>query len=279
MVLEDDRGRTKDDADEVYKKAEQDLEISVYKDPNDPNLIKIIGKEDVLKKIFRHLYNELNDEQQADERFEERWKEISDKKMLRPGGGAYGVKLAHKVVELPSMDILAVNSRDIPYDILQMKMAVRNSILNTAERINSDSQVVDQWEWDHDAELRKAKVENHFSPIDSTVFISGDEGRSSLEYHMDRCAALIYFCEAFDIKIAGLGIHGSRPVVYVDVRPSVPTGYPKKYGTIMESKRYPKEGRREITMEPDFDISVFGVAVKEKKNGSKIVDLDKVPII
>lgn len=138
----------------------------------------------------------------------------------------------------------------------------------------------DQWEWDHVAELKKAKAENHFSRSDlDTAFISGDESRKSREYHLDRCAALIHLCEAYDIKVAGLGIHGSCPVVFIDVRPSAPRGVPKKYGTLTEFIRYPKEGGREMSVEPDFDISVFGVAVKEKKNGSRIVDLDKIPII
>lgn len=100
---------------------------------------------------------------------------------------------------------------------------------------------VDNWEWDHEDELRKAKVLNHFSKVGlKDAWLTGDEIKRGPEYHLQKCAALINLCEAYDIQVSGLGIWGTCPIVKVDVRPSAPIGTHGKYAEIIEYQHYPK---------------------------------------
>ena len=94
------------------------------------------------------------------------------------------------------------------------------------------------WTFDKEAELQIAWEQNHFTrPTKDSVFLSGDavESRQGFEYHLERCKNLILLCEILDIKVSGLAVYGSVPVVFVDVIPSVKKGYhPNKYSRIIE---------------------------------------------
>jgi len=142
---------------------------------------------------------------------------------------------------------------------------------------NSEKQ--DRWVWDKKAELLKAKQENHFSQetVDN-AFISGDT-HYKVEVYKQKCAMLIYLCQAYDIKVEGLGEFGSYPVAFVDIRPSAPKGSPKKYGEILEKTHYPKGKPKETVVEANFDVTVWGLAAEETIGGDWRIDLDKVPEI
>lgn len=134
----------------------------------------------------------------------------------------------------------------------------------------------DQWTWDKRAELEKAHLENHYSKESvAETWLTGDETKQGRDYHVARCGNLLALCELYDLRVEGLGVHGIVPVVFVDVRPSVPRGYPKKFGEISEfPPDYIRKGKdaKETRIISDFDLSVWGAACHQKDNGDYEVD-------
>lgn len=122
---------TLDAEKEKYEKALDNLGLKIHQLGEDQNIIHITGPTESYKAIFKDLVESLGTKKTEAE-LEADWEKVLLGSHLRPGG-TYMVT-TREVESHPTLEVMVVNDRDDKKIVGDMNEAIKQSILNAANR-------------------------------------------------------------------------------------------------------------------------------------------------